>query len=394
MNWITRRVTNRLSLDSAAMMVASAAAIGILLGILRTKLINANFNHFSSGAYFVAFKLPDFVFFTLAAGALSVAFIPALSDKIEARQRRAAWQLTSSVLNTVALVMAAFSLILIIFPHQILVLLAPSFSAERLEITAQIMRLVAINPLIFSISSIFSSVQQVFGRFFFMATGPLLYNLSIIISIFLLRDSMGVVGLAVGVACGALINLVFLSFGMTRLNFKHSLIIRFKDKAYRQVIKALPVRSLDQGLVYFNSIIQTRFAAQIPSVRAVTNFENAMLLYQSPITLVGMSLGRVAFPLFTRRLAQDQPQVFKQDFRLVLGLAVWLVTPVILISYFGRHYLAQIIFARDNPGGGTRVWFALLGDHVPGCLFNCIALLLCSKRHQDNPQGDVGGDSG
>ena len=60
--------------------------LGQLLGFLRTKLVNANFPALgpdSTDAYFAAFKIPDLFFFTLAAGALGVAFIPFLTDHLQ-----------------------------------------------------------------------------------------------------------------------------------------------------------------------------------------------------------------------------------------------------------------------------------------------------------------------
>ena len=273
-----------------------------ILGFIRTKLIYANFNDFSTGAYFAAFEIPDLIFYTLSAGALSVAFIPVLSDKVFTANLKQAWRLTSSVLNSISLIMMFVSLILIIFPEPIIKLIAPGFTPERIDIAAQIMRLAAINPLVFSITSIFSSIQQVFGRFVYFAVAPLFYNLSIILSIYLFKDSMGIVGLGVGVAFGALLNILILALGMGRLDFRHGWLISFKDRAFLQVVRALPARSLNQGIIYFNAIIQTRIASEI-SIQAISSLKGALYLYQALISLLGMALATAAFPRFTKYLS-------------------------------------------------------------------------------------------
>ena len=348
MNTLINRVNQNKTWVSAAVLIGGSTVLGIILGIIRTKLINANFNNFATGAYFAAFKIPDLIFYTLAAGALSVVFIPVLSDKIASAQRKEAWRLASSVLNLVSLIMLVVCLCLVIFPRPILEhIIVPGFSAERLDIAAQIMRLVAINPLIFSITSILSSIQQFFGRFFFFAIAPLFYNLSIIASIYIFKDSMGVIGLGVGVAIGALLNLFILGFGMNRLNFKHLWKINFKDRAFLQVMKALPLRSFDQSITYINSIIQTRIASTI-SIHAVTNFENALLLHNAPITLLGAALGTVAFPRFTKRLSQKRPDLFRKEFLDILKMMIWLAIPTVIITYFCRDFLSRFIFSRDN----------------------------------------------
>lgn len=348
MNVLIRRLNRNMTLSSAAIMVAASSIIGIILGILRTKLVNANFNNFSTGAYFAAFKIPDLIFYTLAAGALSVAFIPVLTDKMVRSSRKDAWLLTSSVLNSVSLVMAIVCLLLVIFPRPILeYIVVPGFSPERLDIAAQIMRLVAINTFVFSVSSILGSVQQAFDRFFFFAVAPLFYNLSIIVSIYLFKDSMGVVGLGVGVAIGALLNLLILGCGMSKLSFRHVWAIHFKEKGFLQVMRALPLRSFDQGIIYINYIVQTRIASSI-SIHAVTNFENALILYGSPVILLGAALGTASFPRFAKRISQNRIDLFHRDFLGVLRAMIWLTIPIVAVSYFCRDFMARIIFARDN----------------------------------------------
>ena len=62
------RATASLSVPAASALLVSANMVGLLIGLLRTNLINANFNHFNTSAWFAAFKVPDFLFFTFAGG--------------------------------------------------------------------------------------------------------------------------------------------------------------------------------------------------------------------------------------------------------------------------------------------------------------------------------------
>lgn len=347
MNFFIKRINHSMTRSSATVIIFTSLAIGMLLGLIRTQLINANFNSWLTGAYFSAFKLPEFLLFTLGAGALSVAFIPVLSDKLSKGSRQEAWKLTSSVLNTMTIVMFFLCLILVIFPKPILYLIAEGLSPERLDIAAQIMRLAAIGPLVFSVSYILGSVQQVMGRFIFLAIAPIFYNLSIIVSMYLFKDSMGIVCLGLGAAIGGILNLIILGFGMNRLKFRHVWRINLKDKFYRQVFKALPFRSFDQGTVYMNSIVQLRLASFLP-VQTITNLENALMLYNAPITLLGVALGTATFPKFTKRLSQNRPDLFKKEFLEVLRAMIWISLPVIIACYVCRDYLAKLIFTQEN----------------------------------------------
>ena len=91
---IATRKWKRISFGNAAMLLMGAALISQVLGFFRTKLVNANYGDLAitdpqnAGVYFAAFVLPDFFFFIIAAGALGVAVMPYLNDKLAKGDRR------------------------------------------------------------------------------------------------------------------------------------------------------------------------------------------------------------------------------------------------------------------------------------------------------------------
>ena len=107
-----------MTLSNAAVLLVATSLIGQLLGFLRVKLINANFSAFggqSTDSFFAAFKIPDFFFFTIAAGALGVAFMPILADHLQNKDKKGVWDLSSSLLNFLAIIMLFVGLIIFIF---------------------------------------------------------------------------------------------------------------------------------------------------------------------------------------------------------------------------------------------------------------------------------------
>src|SRR3982751_3110162 len=116
MNTWLRRANQKLSLTSAAALLVGASLLGQLLGFMRTQIINGNFNapgHITTDAYFAAFKIPDFFFYTIAAGALGVAFMPFLADKLQKGDRQSVWKLTSGLINFLSILMFFVGLILL-----------------------------------------------------------------------------------------------------------------------------------------------------------------------------------------------------------------------------------------------------------------------------------------
>lgn len=75
--------------------------------------------------------------------------MPILSDKLTKSGKRSAWKLTSSVLNTLALGSFFLSLIILIFAPQIVNIF--HFEGAQKELTASIMRVIAVNPFIFNL---------------------------------------------------------------------------------------------------------------------------------------------------------------------------------------------------------------------------------------------------
>lgn len=332
-------------------MLIVVALMGQVLGFLRNRLISTNFTVFDPGtsdAFFAAFQIPDFFFYTIAAGALGVAFMPFLSDRLENGDKKSVWELASSLTNLMVVVMGVVAVIIFLFASPIMHLIAPNLPKENLDQAITIMRLIALNPLMFTISGILTSTQQTFGRFFFYAIAPLTYNLSIIISIFVFRDNIGIVGLGVGAMVGGLVQLLVAALGLFGLGVKYHPIINFKNANFRSMLRQIPPRSLDQGIDQVNSIVEVN-RAQALGVGPVSFYAYALTLMHVPVYLIGHSIATASYPRLVARLSQNRRDLFRKDFLSILRVMIWIAAPVVVVSYFGRGYLARMIFGDVAP---------------------------------------------
>ena len=345
------RIANRISLPGAATLLVGAMLASQILGFLRTKLVNANFpltGPESTDVYFAAFKIPDFFFYVLAAGALGVAFIPILSEHMQRHDRKGVWMLSNSLMNLMAVLTFIVGVIIIIFAEQLTHIVAPNLSPEQLDNATKILRLIAFNPLFFTLSGVLTSTQQVFGRFFFFAITPVVYNDIIIASIYLFKYSLVLFGLGLGAMIGGLAQLLVAFMGVFGLNFHWRPQINFKNTNFRRVLRQLPARSLDQGVDSVNSIVETN-RARLLGDGVVSSYENAFVLHTAPILLIGSSISTAAFPRLSERLAQGRPDLFRKEFVDVLRVLMWLSMPVMVLVYFCRGYLARIIYTVGAP---------------------------------------------
>ncbi len=375
MKRILNRANKRVSFGGAASLLIFTALLAQMLGFLRNRLISTNFtavNPGSSDAFFVAFQIPDFFFYTIAAGALGVAFIPVFSDKFASDNHKMAWQLTSSILNALVIAMGAVSVFMFIFAKVLIHKLAPNMPDENLAEAVRIMQLISLNPLLFSLSGVLTSVQQAIGRFFFYALAPIIYNLTIIISIFVFRDSLGIVGLGIGALIGAILQLLIAMIGMYGSGFKYHPKINWKTSGFKEVARKLPARSLDQGVDQINSIVETNRAQHL-GVGPVSSYNFAVTLMNVPVMLLGNSIATAAFPRLVERLSQGRPDLFRSDFARILRGLIWFSVPVMIICFFCRAYLARLIFGSVAPD------VALIFGYLIGAIFFRIIYSMLSR---------------
>lgn len=341
-----------MSFGGATMLLIVVALLGQTLGFFRNRLVSTNFTQVDPGstdAFFAAFQIPDFFFLTIAAGALGVAVVPVLADRLHKGDHKGMWEITSSLLNLLGMIMIVVAVIIFVFAKPLLQnVVAPNLTPIQLDQATQIMRLIALNPLLFTMSGIITSVQQTFGRFFFYAIAPLFYNLSIILSVYVFKYHLGVVGLGVGALIGASIQLLVAALGLWGLGFRYKMKINFKSSDFSQVMNALPARSIDQGIDSINSIVETN-RANLLSHGTVSYYNFATTLQNVPIMLFGTAIATAAFPRLAERLAQNRPDLFHQDFFRILRLMIWIAMPVVVVSYFARGYLARLLFGDVAP---------------------------------------------
>ena len=354
------KANKKLPLKFAAALLAGSSLVGSLLGLFRDRLLNSlYYDTYPTGidAYTVAFTIPDFMFFILVSGALSVTFIPVFNQRLSKGNKKSAWELSASLLNLLALATLATSILIIIFAEPLVhYVVGPGLDESSRSLAVSMMRVIAINPFLFAIATVFASMQQAVGRFAFFALAPVLYNIGIIIGALFFTNGInifgwqafdgGIMGVALGVVLGSILQLLVSSLGLHGMGFDYRFKIFWKNRGFHQVLRLLPPRSLDQGIDYVNSIVETNLASRMAS-GSVRAYQQATTLSFVPINLIGVAISTAAFPKMTERLGEGRPDLFKSELQTVLRVIIWLALPVSVVAYFCRGYLVHFI----NPGG-------------------------------------------
>ncbi len=377
---VVARANRKLSVQFAAILIAGSTLTSMLFGFLRERLLNSNYYEtypIGLDAYTAAFLVPDFMYFILVSGALSVTFIPVFNQRLAGGNKKSAWELSTSMINLMALVTLVASILMIIFAEPLIrFVIAPGLSEAGTALAVSMMRVIAINPFLFAIATVIASIQQALGRFTFYALAPTIYNIGIIIGIVFFTNGInlfgwqvfdgGIMGVALGVVLGSIMQLVISSIGLVGLGFDYRFKIHWKNKGFRKVLSLLPARSLDQGMDYLVGIVETNLASRM-AAGTVRAYNQAVTLHMAPINLIGVAISTAAFPKMTERLSEGRPDLFRSELRTVLRVIIWLSLPVALITYFTRGYLVNFI----QPGG-DRLMAQLLGALVIAILFRSV----------------------
>ncbi len=377
---VVARANRKLTVRFAAILIASSTLVSMLFGFMRERLLNSYYYEtypVGLDAYTAAFLLPDFMYFILVSGALSVTFIPVFNQRMAKGNKRSAWELSTSMVNLMALATLVASILIIAFAEPLIrYVIAPGLSESGTALAVSMMRVIAVNPFLFAIATVIASIQQAVGRFTFYALAPTIYNMGIIIGILFFTNGInlfgwqvfegGIMGVALGVALGSVMQLIISSIGLIGLGFDYRFKIHWKNKGFRKVLSLLPARSLDQGMDYVVGIVETNLASRM-AAGTVRAYNQAVTLQMAPINLIGVAISTAAFPKMTERLAEGRLDLFRSELQTVLRIIIWLSLPVAIITFFTRGYLVNFI----NPRGDS-LMAGLLGALVLAILFRSV----------------------
>lgn len=348
--------STKLSIKLAALVLSSSTLISALLGLFRDRLLNGYYlDTYPTGidAYTVAFTIPDFMFFVLVSGALSVTFIPVFNQRLAAGNKKSAWELASSLLNMLALVTLLASVLIIIFAEPLVrYVVGPGLDEATRALAVSMMRVIAANPFLFAISTVLASMQQAVGRFVFYALAPAIYNIGIIIGTVFFTGGInifgwqvfdgGIMGVALGVVLGSMMQFVISMIGIIGMGFDYKFKIFWKNLGFRTVLKLLPARSLDQGIDYVNGVVEINLASHMAS-GTVRAYQQALTLHLMPINLIGVAISTAFFPKLTESVGEGKDQEFVKDLRTALRMIIWIALPVSVMFYFMRGYIVNFI---------------------------------------------------
>ncbi len=287
--------TRQLARSTLVVMIAFGTAKLISLG--QTVIIA---NVFGVGrewdAFVTANSIPELVFTLIAGGALAHAFIPIFSGYLAQEDLAGAWRTASHVVNTVFVTTFIVSFIVFLTaPWLVANVVAPGFDEAGRQQTVELMRILLLSTLIFSVSGIVMGILQSFNHFLSPALAPIMFDVGILIGVIFLIQPFGVRGIAYGAVLGAAMHLMIQVPGLIRFRARWQPELGLRDPVLWRVIRLMLPRVAGLGLFSFNFLIMNNIASRLGE-GSVSALSWGWRLMQIPQTLIGTAMGTVIFP--------------------------------------------------------------------------------------------------
>jgi len=324
-----------MSLLRAAATVSSFTLLSRITGLARDIVIARTFGAGAlTDAFWVAFRIPNLLRRLFAEGAFSQAFVPILGQvrNEHANEPEAVRILLDRVALTLFIALFIITLIGVLGAPWVVMAMASGLSnparAGELDAAIWMTRLMFPYIICMSLVAFASGVLNTWRKFAVPAFTPVLLNLSVIGSSFLLAKYLAqpIYALAVGVMIGGIAQFAVQWWALSRLQLRPRLISpvgpALKDPTVRRIMRQMIPATLGVSVAQISLLINTNIATWL-TPGSVTWLSFADRLMEFPTALIGVALGTVLLPSLSK--ANADPDKSQYSVLLDWGLRLVLV---------------------------------------------------------------------
>jgi putative peptidoglycan lipid II flippase len=315
--------------------VGAATITSRILGFIRDMVFARYFG--ASGetdAFFLAFKIPNFMRRLFAEGSFSLAFVPVLSEVRASGDRRALKDLIDHVAGTLAGILLGITAAGILAAPAILAIFAPGWLLEGREefwLSAEMLRITFPYILLISLTALAGGILNTFDRFLVPALTPVLLNISLIAAAMLLSGHLEVPvkALAWGVLVAGIAQLAIQVPALVRLDVLPRPRWGWKHSGVRRILKLMIPTLIGSSVAQVNLLLDIVIATFLVSGSVSWLYYSDRLL-EFPLGVFGVALSTVILPNLSRKFASQNPRAFSATLDWSLRLALVITLPAAL----------------------------------------------------------------
>jgi putative peptidoglycan lipid II flippase len=308
----------------SAAVFSSMTFLSRLSGLVRDQVYA---NVFGAGgmmdAFFVAFRIPNFMRRLSAEGSFSMAFVPVLAEYKATRSTGEVKALVDRVAGTLTAALLVLTAIVILLAPQLARLIAPNFEPAQMAMLTDLLRVTFPYALFISLASLVGAILNSYQRFAIPALSPVLLNLAMITAALAAREwfDSSVMVLGWGVFAAGMLQLAFQLPSLARLGLLPRPRLDFAHAGVRRIMTLMVPTLFGSSVAQVNLLLNTWVAALLVSGSVSWLYYSDRLL-EFPLGMFGVAIGTVILPHLSSRHAETDPDGYSKGldwgFRLCL----------------------------------------------------------------------------
>jgi putative peptidoglycan lipid II flippase len=314
MSTIETLVPKQQSLLRSTSLVSVMTLVSRMVGFVRDMLIAQLFGvQAGMDAFWVAFRIPNFMRRLFAEGAFSQAFVPVLSEYQQTRTIGDVRTFIANIAGQLGAVLSLITVIGVLAAPIIIFVFAPGFGGNsvRSMLAIEMLRLTFPFLLLVSLTAMAGAILNTYGYFGVPAFTPVLLNICMILAAFYLSPHLEqpVVGLAWGVLIAGITQFLF---QIPFLYYRRLLVrpkIAWGDPGVKRVLRLMIPALFGVSIAQLNLMIDSIFASFL-KVGSVTWLYFTDRLTDFPLGVFGVAIATVILPHLSRRQAKQQTDKF------------------------------------------------------------------------------------
>lgn len=328
-------------------LLKSSATVGIMtmlsriLGLIRD-MVFARFIGAEAGAdaFFIAFKIPNFLRRLFAEGAFAQAFVPVLSEYRERGNAAAVKLLIDRVAGCLGVTLLCLTVAAVFGAPLLAAVFAPGFIDDpvRYPLTVDMIRITFPYLFLISMTGLAAAILNSYDRFAVPAFTPVLLN-GVLISAALLASPYfdpPVMALAWGVMVAGVIQLLFQLPFLWRLELLPAPKIDWQDSGVKRVLVLMAPAIFGVSVSQFNLMLDTILASFLPT-GSVSWLYYSDRLAELPLGVFAIAIATVILPQLSRQHAASDPDRFSSTLdwsvRMVLLIALPAATALMVLAH-------------------------------------------------------------
>jgi putative peptidoglycan lipid II flippase len=291
----------------ASVIWAASIFLSRVMGLIREQIIGRTLGASrQADLYFASFTLPDFLNYLLAAGALSIVFIPIFLAHLQRGDDRRAWISFSITANFIVLVGTIGIAVLMAFARPLAQLVAPGITDPNdVDTLVRLTRIILPAQFFHVVGGLLSAALQAHNLHALPALAPLVYSAGIIIGglVGAHYPELGAEGFAWGVLIGSIAGPFALPlYGCIKSNMRWLPSISFSDPDLKRYLwLSLPIM-IGFSIVIVDEWIVKNQASYL-AAGTLAYLQYGRTLMKVPIGMFGMAVGVASYPTISELVA-------------------------------------------------------------------------------------------